>query len=337
MDVEMVAAMLDVKYDKLQQALSSTREGEGLGMHFLDKLVQLPFYLPTLTDGKKQAYLDTLFAAEMEAERGLSQPGPDETVVSPAGKETATKKPGDEDAVTKLIDQVMQKPAADENSPADNVQLLATDKKARQRESFRELLRQSNDTEKIKEQLHEFVRFLGSDPRSIKRFVNLMRFYINQQKVRNEKSELDKTQFKAIAKWVIIMLRYHRLVRWIQWEKETELLQSTMPEDKASFIDITIRDIKGQFPPNEGQATDKAFEAWQSEIFMTQKQHHAVTSSGESVEATGNAPKDEARPADDNGLRQRKAWLADKLLFELLYMHNEEGSELMKALENNIW
>ena len=287
MDAQMVAAALDVAYEKMHGKLLEREKALGsIGWYFLDKFVQLPFIIPSLGQEDKEKLMEgwiELREKEHQSPHTINEVAQHELEqeISQALDE------GDDHRIGQLLDQ-MEDPTQQRNFE----------------KAFIKVNVQKNiDSEEIQEQLKAFAPYLQASPRSIKRFINLMRFYTSQQKLRKHsrkrKSSLKYASTEALAKWLTLSLRWPQLVRWVQWEYEEHLLQSGSAREKAHFLDHEIEKMKDKDP-------EKAFEAWLEAVTVESQ--------------PGYLP-----------------WLKDKSLFQLLLENNKPTSRLEWALECDVW
>jgi len=98
-----------------------------------------------------------------------------------------------------------------------------------------------DDDSEITDVIYWHSNYLTGSPRLIKRFVNLYRFYRFIQFASLDKS-FANIKAKDIASWIIISIRWPRLVRCIQWNTEGNYLNGTTPQDRAKFFDEKISD-----------------------------------------------------------------------------------------------
>lgn len=214
MDGQMVAASLDERYQSLVDKFREEEKKYGsIGWYFLDKFIQLPIFLPILSPEKKEDLLDRLFV------QGRSRPG----------------EPPVEKSDEATIDAYLRD-KQDEEKKAQVRRLFTVKPDLRQRFVERNIEETREDSPEIVSQLTTFSPYLGTSPRSIKRFVNMFRFYYSYQELRS----VEGHEFAApdsLAKWLVLSLRYPQLVRFIQWEREDAILHSKVPEEKARRLD----------------------------------------------------------------------------------------------------
>lgn len=293
MDAEMVAAALDVAYGGMKGKFPGKEKNLGsVGWYFLDKFIQVPVVLPTMSEDDKARFLEKLFGEKDHdiQPRSRNIPRATEQVKQMARDLLDSIKRGDSTVVDETREQNRSVLEQDELDEA--VLELAYE--------------ETEDAEDIHAQVREFATYLDPSPRSIKRFANLLRFYTSQQQLRETKSTtsnpIDFADTAALAKWLIITLRWPMMVRWLQWREDLGLFQpdpigepmlvltSNIPEDKAREMDILI-------VPGMGDAY---------------------------YESVAN-------------VNPHLPWLGDKDLIRILTEKNRAEDELLRAFECDVW
>lgn len=200
-DSEVVAAAMEVVHRDLITGLAG-RGGE-LGWRFMDKFVQLPFLMPRLTDEQRRAFVETLLHARTRDGDAVAA-AEDAVAVATAVRSGDV----DPDAAARQLgsltpEAVATNPAAVRKAAVDVVVEGAT--------------RMAGDTEAVVAALGDQLRFLSDNPRTIKRAVNLYRFYSFTAWAR-EVSPLagERADQRLIARWVIVLVRWPSFVRWLQ-------------------------------------------------------------------------------------------------------------------------
>ena len=113
-------------------------------------------------------------------------------------------------------------------------------KKEAVKEAVKEKLK-DNDSDEIVEQLTFISPFLSSSPREIIRYINLLRFFNSTLFIRQSiLPNSEHVDFKGIAKYLLIALKWPQLVRWIQWEGDDELIMYNTTREKAKFLDNLV-------------------------------------------------------------------------------------------------
>lgn len=246
MDAEMVAAALDVAYKDMKGKFPGKERNLGsVGWYFLDKFIQVPVVLPTMSHRDKEQFLDKLFEPKEPVHNHSypQQSAENETELREVARELLDGiKSGNHEIIERTRSASLDSTAERELDEA--VLALA--------------YQETEDQIYIQEQVRAFADYLDPSPRSMKRFANLLRFYTTQQQLRQTKSTVVQpipfADTKALAKWLIITLRWPMMVRWLQWRDDLELLRpipnqeperilhSRIPEDKAQALDQLIRD-----------------------------------------------------------------------------------------------
>jgi KAP-like P-loop domain-containing protein len=238
MDAQVVAASMEVAYENLDRKLKSvTRSYGSLGWYFMDKFIQLQFNIPNMNKEMRNGYLAKLFGHAATSEQ--KQPT----------KEELNKI---EAEVTATLENKEVKPEDLARTATQVAQLRVERPKVWQIQS-RKLIetgakKLTDDNPELQKYLDDYKDLLGSSPRAIKRFANLFRFYSLTQYARQTQG-LEASSPAALARWLVIMLRWPQLVRWIQWESETKLTTETDAKDKAAALE-------------EQLCGTRTFEAW---------------------------------------------------------------------------
>ncbi|HKO98828.1 MAG TPA: P-loop NTPase fold protein [Pyrinomonadaceae bacterium] len=222
MDAQVVASSLEVAYKDLTAKLGDlTRAYGSLGWYFMDKFVQLPFVIPNMNSSQRETFLSLLFvqsapktmdddtrAAVEAAEQRLHGGLTNNLIVSQnLGRYT------DDFKIIRKADP----------TKANDYAYRLIEVGARQ---F------ADDDAEIQQQLVRYASYLGSTPRGLKRFANLYRFYRFAQWSR-EFQDLKAATPAALGFWLVIMLRWPQMVRWIQWDGETQVFAASSPLEKA--------------------------------------------------------------------------------------------------------
>lgn len=241
MDAQMVSAALDAQYGNMAGKFADKEKIHGsVGWYFLDKFIQLPFFIPVLNPADKQSFLRKFFFENTPTEQKPKE-------VKFQQQEIAT------DAAVALEDpeylEVIREKYAGNNAAA------------LQSEMTRTLMRQAKDSTDIVQEVINYATYLDGSPRGLKRFANLLRFYHTQQQMRKyfptSSASGSTATTKSLAKWLVINLRWPQMVRWVQWEYEELLLHSAEPEVKAKHIDGLITTLG-----NELKNGDDPYKKW---------------------------------------------------------------------------
>ncbi|MEJ2266301.1 MAG: P-loop NTPase fold protein [Anaerolineales bacterium] len=229
-DAQVVAASLEMAYEELTNRLANvTRNYGSLGWYFMDKFIQLQFIIPNITPQQRTKFLGELFNQPVDEEGGAEEP---------ASAEEAERQ----------VQEAMKKEADFEEIAQEAAPALKVIRRQRP-EQFNRIGQQfvslqakhfkDNDPD-ILEYLKRYERFLGTSPRTMKRFANQYRFYGLVQSSRRI-LELPSAPPSSLPQWLVVMLRWPQLVRWIQWEGEMRLTGGgTNPLERAKRISDEI-------------------------------------------------------------------------------------------------
>src|SRR6185436_16673063 len=202
MDAQVVAASMEVAYENLDRKLKSvTRSYGSLGWYFMDKFIQLQFNIPNMNKEMRNGYLAKLFGHAATSEQ--KQPTKEELNQIEA-------------EVTATLENKEVKPEDLARTATQVAQLRVERPKVWQIQS-RKLIetgakKLTDDNPELQKYLDDYKDLLGSSPRAIKRFANLFRFYSLTQYARQTQG-LEASSPAALARWLVIMLRWPQLVR----------------------------------------------------------------------------------------------------------------------------
>ncbi len=160
--------------------------------------------------------------------------------------------------------------------------------------------------EEIQNQIALYAPFISSDPRSLKRFTNLLRFLSSYQFLRMKKGE-KYVEVKILAKWLAIMVKFPQLIRWIQWDSENKSGINTAAEDKANMLDGLINDLIRL------NLRDTDFDKW------LQLDFHL-----------------DGKPIKIKDLKNMP-WLKSRNMFKILMNELSEEAKFKNALDCNVW
>ncbi len=211
MEPDIVAAHIEVAYEKVVSVLreDDAVEWSALGWRFLEKMVQLPLSLPVSTPDQVDRYLDSVLATgpppkqqldesrvdairDAIVRRGVNVSHPYETAIAVQRDLVPTAEP------TRLSNEAV---AAAELAFAD---------------AFRD------EAHGVKSLIAQYVGWLSSNPREIKRFINLFRFYSFIQ-VRRQLRGLEAPTLEQIGKISVLAIRWPQLATRLMTHTEDEV------------------------------------------------------------------------------------------------------------------
>jgi KAP family P-loop domain len=205
MEPDVVAAHIEVAYEKVLTVLKADQatEWSALGWRFLEKMVQLPLSIPAPTPEQVDAYLTAVLGGgaprtpPLDSERVRRL----EAAIRRQGGDLG----GIRGAARAAEREVAEAAASDEvESAALSAEAIAAAEQAFA-ESFRD------DAPGVKDIVGRHVQWLSANPREIKRFVNLFRFYAFIQ-VRRELRGLPAPTLDQVAKLAVLAIRWPQLV-----------------------------------------------------------------------------------------------------------------------------
>jgi hypothetical protein len=225
MDAQVVAASMEVAYENLDKKLKSvTRSYGSLGWYFMDKFIQLQFNIPNMTPDQRGTYLTKLFGRDAAKKE----------IIPEAALDSVEKQ------LEENLNNVALKPEQLPQQAAELSKLRLQRPQAWQRLSHTLIKTSaqqlSDNSPALQKYLERYEPFLGVSPRGIKRFANLYRFYSLSQLSRQSQG-LPACSPSALARWLVIMLRWPQVVRWIQWEGEAKLSVGTGALNKAEALE----------------------------------------------------------------------------------------------------
>jgi hypothetical protein len=204
MEPEMVAAHIEAAYGDLLKKVEEKRTAKGqavdLGWKFLEKFVQLPLTLPNIEHDRKQVFFESLFHAEATPDAAKPPPGTDEAAIEEAGRKIAGASLGE--AV-----QLAGDLGASEQSSTGSAG--AAEKEAVRRIVEAQLSRENPDVQAV---ISYSASFLDPNPREIKRFVNVFRFFVMIQTERNLAGLQGPASLNDLAKLAVLGIRFPSLL-----------------------------------------------------------------------------------------------------------------------------
>jgi predicted KAP-like P-loop ATPase len=203
-DDEMVSAALDHAHSDVIVKLPGYAKATSIGWRFMDKFVQLPFIIPPSDTKELAKYVDSLF---------FSQDGE----VSEVDIQTR-------DRVARVIERRENRPSSPEQivqqvtsqqplSPGDQ---HALEKDAAMIQEMDKNIRMFNDQEKaMRDFLLSSTQEFFSNPRDLKRFVNLFRFYYFIRTAR-QSAQQPVSSIEQMCRWLMFSLKWPEVVRWLR-------------------------------------------------------------------------------------------------------------------------
>ncbi len=212
MDPQMVSAALEKAHQDITTQLPRYDRQTPLGWRFMDKFVQLPFTIPPPGPEKLSEYTDHLLhseeveeiVAECEAEANKLT----ETITSAKDARTEAERVAAVVASRGHLEQPAVK--AVERVLHNSFALRLQDKLS---ENF------SDSQPVVQEMLREAARGFSTNPRDIKRLLNVVRFeyLLSRTRVAGDQPIPDA---ETMGRWIALSLRWPAFVRWLQWSPQ---------------------------------------------------------------------------------------------------------------------
>ncbi|MBO0824482.1 MAG: hypothetical protein J2P27_11610, partial [Actinobacteria bacterium] len=206
MEPDLVAAQIHVAYEKLFDRLEEGQSGD-LGWRFLEKMVQLPVALPPPSRGGVDRYVDTILGAVRDAKIEVEAADLDDDA-------------SEVKEIERLLNEEDVSTAGDVRPALSRVRARAAQAApltARREAAIRKVGRKefaqhlAEDDPEVRRILRQLAGELPPNPREIKRFINLYRFYAYIQYWR-EDAGLPTPTLDGVAKLALIAVRYPHLL-----------------------------------------------------------------------------------------------------------------------------
>ena len=206
MEPDLVAAQIHVAYEKLFDRLEEEQSGD-LGWRFLEKMVQLPVTLPPPSRDGVERYVDTILGAvpdsKIECEAAdLDDDASEVKEIEEFFNEEHVSTAGD---VRPALGRVRERAA--QAAPLTPRREAAIRKVGR-KEFAQRLTEQDPE---VRRMLRQLAGELPPNPRGIKRFINVYRFYAYIQYWR-EDAGLPTPTLDGVAKLALLAVRYPHLL-----------------------------------------------------------------------------------------------------------------------------
>ncbi|MBE9585704.1 hypothetical protein IM792_14705 [Mucilaginibacter sp. JRF] len=231
LDAQVVAASLDVTYDKLGLKTANMGKQHGsIGWYFLEKFIQLQFNLPVMQQRQTTRLLNHLF--DVQEELSIEEATVRNEII--AIYETIE---GEIDTIDDL-DQIFT-----EEKREIEAKIIQFDIALVERFQLKVISRAISSYEIVEDELQAVVEnvsaYLSTSPRMIKRFVNLFMFYRFLQYTETCKG-VSKADLNVLGDWILIMIRWPQLVRAIQWDNEKDFLHGEDALARAEDLERLI-------------------------------------------------------------------------------------------------
>ncbi|MEN8132828.1 MAG: P-loop NTPase fold protein [Pseudomonadota bacterium] len=212
MDPQMVSAALDTAHGDIAEHIPGYDRQTPLGWRFMDKFVQLPFTIPPPGPQNLDDFTEHLM---------LSQE--DEKIV--AQEEEAARSSMDDIASGQDVHALARRMADELSSETQREKPHGKVAVRAWRNSFALRLQDklsenfSDSQPVVQKMLREAARGFSTNPRDIKRLLNVVRFnyLLSRARVAADQPIPDA---ETMGRWIALTLRWPAFVRWLQWSPQ---------------------------------------------------------------------------------------------------------------------
>ena len=247
MDTELVAQSIESVYGHLNSKNQSkiiNDESEiiyqrSFGWQFMDKFIQVPFTIPRLTRDKAKDYMKDLLTEFKDDKLNFQ-----ENIKEDNEYENKLMKATEQATTTEQIRDIAKEVASSSEKVKNKVMSKVSEK-------LSEIVHdpKGEETERLIEiSLHD----LDLNPRTMKRFLNLVRLYRHIHILSNPTTD-DEESRKLIVRTAHLMLNWMPFVRLLQEEEVLELQDNKNPDNILTKIEDSL-------------VSSKDFEDWKQRI-----------------------------------------------------------------------
>jgi uncharacterized repeat protein (TIGR01451 family) len=218
-DDEMVAAALDKAHSDVISKLPSYAKSVSIGWRFMDKFVQLPFIVPPPTPDDLKKYAGSLFS---EGDARIA-----EIAIETRNKIAQVIEKSDTNAKPQQIAEEVAK----EQSLSPQQQKVLEEEAVVIQQMDSNIRAFSDEGKKIRNLLTTIAADFSANPRDIKRFVNVFRFYYFLRAAREARGELVPS-LKQLSRWILFSLKWPEGVRFL-WRTQLTSQETRHPQLEA--------------------------------------------------------------------------------------------------------
>ncbi len=247
MDEQAVARSIEARYEKLAGA-TEEEGGRSLGIHFVEKIVQIPFRIPPLQDDTLRGYVDKLLGGQEAAPEGRGKAT--EAKVSPRRDETAleSKESAEVKQAAEFIQAERRAGEKDIDRAAEEVSKRLKLPPERVEEAKRLVTERFEDSPHVREAIGEAVGYLERSPRQVKRFINVFRLHAILSKRRGF-IEDTKEDLQLLAMAVVMWMRWPLLAQALvkgrePFEKLRDAYERDLDEKAKLLEGYKVKDEK---------------------------------------------------------------------------------------------
>jgi KAP family P-loop domain len=207
-DAQIVAAAMEVVHKDIIEKLADRKDE--LGWCFMDKIVQLPFVIPRLSDTQREDYLRNLLRIRLQKEKtDDEQKEHDENKqkLSDLASDLKAKKKTTDEIIIEFEELDLEAEYAQEEELKEVQEAFVEDKTSKFNDKDENLIKE----------IEGLLEYLSDNPRTVKLFVNLYRFQLFMSYARQVSvPKMKSADEKQIAHWVLMIIRWPHFVRWMQ-------------------------------------------------------------------------------------------------------------------------
>ena len=252
LDVDMVAASIDVAFEDTVQELKSRKNpaGNDFGHRFLQKILQMTFTIPPPLPHRVQQFLDSLLGSEAEAGQKATAEAARGNI-APADRIEAASAVQELRAQTNLdAAQAVSQRAESNLSPG--AQAVVREEAA---QVTLGLLR--TDSPDVQQAVRRGVQFLEPRPRSYKRFLNAFRLQVIICSRAEGRSGRVTATLAQIAKWTALQLRWPVILEEARSYDDLFFELEPLVEDYRT-AEAKMRELDEKFDAGDAKAEDLA-------------------------------------------------------------------------------
>lgn len=202
-DDEMVAAALNKAHSDVISKLPSYAKSASIGWRFMDKFVQLPFIVPPPTPDELKKYAESLFSEDSEEAAEIDIETRNKATQVIANAAVNTKAP--QQVVHEVAKETPLSPQQQQTLQDEVVVIQQMDRNIR---AF------TDEEKKIRDMLIESATAFSTNPRDIKRFVNVFRFYYFLRAAREARKD-PVPSLAQLSRWILFSLKWPEAVRYL--------------------------------------------------------------------------------------------------------------------------
>lgn len=202
MDIRTVAASIEVHYEKLKAQLNPNSIPLALGRQFLEKIIQINFPIPRPDSAAMKRFIAANLRKKVE-QRAASEETREQIE---QGKVQAREKQRDLGEITSFDKiNVLSEEVGSLSFSSTNIR-----DQVQQQIRQEAILENFDNLAEVESVINEMTRYLGNNPRRVKRFMNVFRL---QAFIAIKRGKLtDRRQLESLGAWLAIAFRWPEFV-----------------------------------------------------------------------------------------------------------------------------